>query len=183
MKKIVLYIIILITSINMMAQENSRKFDFKIGAGYGFMGNGDLTAHCFENELNYKLNNYFSASVGVNIGRSAVYKFNHNDYLYGSINMYISPFRNNKINNFKIGAGYILVNETISYLSATFYYYDTYMEKFAYTTSTRNGFNIIIEDEYLIHSKYLVGGKLFTTAGFEGAGIVSGGMIKLGIVF
>ncbi len=116
MKRIILTIslIILITNIN--AQDYSNKFDVKFGTGLGFMGSGDKMALCFENELTYKINSYFSTSALVGIGRNlADHKYSHNDYLLGSLNLFVSPFRNNRRNNFKIGAGYTLINETASY--------------------------------------------------------------------
>ena len=43
MKKTILFAIALFITLNMNAQENTHKFDFKIGTGLGFMGSGDLT--------------------------------------------------------------------------------------------------------------------------------------------
>ena len=182
MKKTLLILILTTVILNVTAQEQTHKFDFKIGSGLGFMGSGDLTALCFENELNYKLNNYFSTSIGLGIGRSVEFKENHNDYLQGSLNFFISPFRNDKRNNFKLGLGYTRINETVTYLSSSYYYPDTYINKFEYSGISINGFNMIIEDEYKITSRFLIGCKLFMTGGIEEGGIVSGGMIKLGIV-
>ena len=45
-----------------------------------------------------------------------------------------------------------------------------------------NGFSLILEDEYMIGSRFLLGGKLFVTGGVDEGGIVSGGMIKPGIL-
>jgi len=182
MKKTVLIFITLITVFNVTAQVNTHKLDFKIGSGIGFMGDGDLTALCLENELNYKLNSYLSTSISLGVARSLVNENRHNDYLQGSLNLFISPFRNNRLNNFKIGAGYTRVNEAISYWASSFYYNDTYIKKYEYSTSTINGFNVIVEDEYMISSRFLIGGKLFVTGGIEEGGVVSGGMIKLGIL-
>ena len=181
MKKTILFAIALFITLNMNAQENTHKFDFKIGTGLGFMGSGDLTALCFENELNYKLNNYFSTSISLGIGRSIEFIEDHNDYLQGSLNLFISPFRNDKRNNFKIGLGYTRINETSTYLSGTYILLGTTMNKFDYSSGSINGFNMIIENEYSITSRFLIGGKLFVTGGIDEGGIVSGGMIKLGI--
>lgn len=182
MKKTFIVIILSTVILNMTAQERTQKFDFKIGSGLGFMGSGDLTALCFENELNYKLNNYFSTSISLGIGRSVEFKDNHNDYLQGSLNLFISPFRNDKRNNFKLGLGYTRINEAVTYLSSSYYYPNTYLNEFEYSGTSINGFNMIIENEYKITSRFLIGCKLFVTGGIEEGGIVSGGMIKLGIV-
>ncbi len=182
MKKTIIIIIALVATLSLTAQENTQKFDFKIGSGLGFMGSGDLIALCFENELNYKLNNYFSTSLSLSMGRSVEFKGRHNDYLQGSLNIFISPFRNDKRNNFKIGLGYTRINETVTYLSSSYSYPDTYINEFKYWGSSINGFNMIIENEYKITSRFLIGGKLFVTGGIDEGGIVSGGMLKLGIV-
>ncbi len=181
-RKSLLSFLILSLSMCLYAQENEKNMDLKFGTGIGFMGSGDLTSFCFENELNYKLNHYFSSSVSIGIGRSVKYRDNHNDYLQGSLNLFISPFKNNKQNNFKIGVGYTLINETVSYLSSSYYYNNVRINNYEYSAETINGFNVIIENEYKINSKFLIGGKLFMTAGIEQGGIVNGGMIKFGIV-
>ncbi len=182
MKKTTFIIIAFIASICLSAHSQTHKLDFKIGSGLGFMGSGDLTALCFENELNYKLNNYFSTSVSLGLGRSIEYKTDHNDYLQGSLNLFISPFRNDMRNNFKIGLGYTLINESVTYLSSSYYSPNTYTNDFKYYSDIINGFNMIVENEYKITSRFLVGAKLFVTGGIDEGGIVSGGMIKLGIV-
>jgi hypothetical protein len=182
MKRTIFFIIAITIMSSLIAQEKTSKLDFKIGSGLGFMGSGDLTALCFENELNYKLNNYLSTSISLGIGRSVEFIENHNDYLQGSLNLFISPFRNDKRNNFKIGLGYTRINETVTYLSGSHYYQGTLMDKFEYSGSSINGFNMIVENEYKITSRFLVGGKLFMTGSIDTGGIVSGGMIKLGIV-
>ncbi len=182
MKKTIILIITAALIISLNAQEKVHKFDFKIGSGLGFMGSGDLTALCFENELNYKLNNYFSTSLSLGIGRSKEYKERHNDYLQGSLNLFISPFRNDKKNNFKIGLGYTRINVTVASFSSSYYYPDTYINQYNYNASSINGFNMIIENEYKISSRFIIGGKLFVTGGIEEGGIVSGALIKLGIV-
>ena len=182
MKKTIIFIISIVITLNLTAQEKTHKFDFKIGSGLGLMGSGDLIALCFENELNYKLDNYFSTSISLGIGRSIEFNKRHNDYLQRSLNLFISPFRNDKKNNFKIGLGYSRINETVTYLSSWYYYPDTYIDKFEYSGSSINAFNMIIENEYKITSRFLIGGKLFMTIGIEEGGIISGVMIKFGYV-
>lgn len=182
MKRTIFFIIAATVIFNLTAQEKTPKLDFKIGTGLGFMGSGDLTALCFENELNYKLNNYFSTSISLGFGRSIEFIERQNDYLQGSFNLFISPFRNDKRNNFKLGLGYTRINEAVTYLFSSFQYPNTYLNEFKYSGVSINGFNMIIENEYKITSKFLIGGKLFMTGGIEDGGIVSGGMIKLGIV-
>ena len=83
---------------------------------------------------------------------------------------------------YELGLGYTRINEAVTYLSSSYYYPNTYLNEFEYSGTSINGFNMIIENEYKITSRFLIGCKLFVTGGIEEGGIVSGGMIKLGIV-
>ena len=189
MKKTGFLLIALALGLSLTAQVNTHKLDFKTGTGFGFMGSGDLTALCFENELNYKLNSYFTTSVSVGIGRTVKDIYRHNDYFQGSLNLFISPFKNTRRNNFRIGGGYTLINETSLYNPSMYdhminrtFKEEKYNNGFDYMTRMVRGFSMILEDEYLINSKFLIGGKLFVTGGEREGGVVSGGMIKLGIL-
>jgi len=185
MKRTIFIIIAVAIMSSTIAQEKTSKLDFKIGSGLGFMGSGDLTALCFENELNYKLNNYLSTSISLGLGRSLEFVERQNDYMQGSLNFFVSPFRNDKRNNFKIGLGYTRINEAVTYASSA---YSTSSQsnytinQYQYSGILINGFNMIIENEYKITSRFLVGGKLFMTGSIDTGGIISGGMLKLGIV-
>ena len=179
MKKIGLIIIAILLVLSVSSQDNISKLDFKVGAGVAFMGLGDSEVISFENEFNYKINNYITTSISMGIGRSIDNKINHNDYIQGSLNMFISPFRNDKKNNFKLGAGYTLISETRAYSSNGINELDS---QYSYHSRTLNAFSIIIEDEYLISEKFLIGAKLFSTASISQGGIVGGAMLKLGIL-
>ena len=64
MRKLI-FILSVTLSLTLFSQENSSKFDFRIGAGSSFMGSGDMTTTAFENELNYRVNNYFTISPSI----------------------------------------------------------------------------------------------------------------------
>lgn len=170
----------------MFSQTNPHKFDIKLGTGTGFMGSGDVMAMCFENELTYKLNHYFSTSLNVGIGRTFVSTTEHNDYLLGGLNLFISPFRNNNRNNFKIGGGFNLINETNAYATSSLnsdkYPMGMYNSGFDYRTHYITGFSAIVENEYMITSRFLIGVKGFITGSINDGGIISGGMLKFGIL-
>ena len=190
MKKIFFLTIIVIHFLSISKivaqQDYSNKFDFKFGTGIGFMGWGDLLAVCFENELNYKINDYFTTSVGLGYGRNignGNYVFEqHNDYLLGSLNGFISPFRNNRRNNFRIGGGYTYLNQATSYIAAIYHfpYEDIRYVKDSYSAHC---FNVIVEDEYRITTRLMIGAKLFYTGDIKdgGSGELFGGLIKFGV--
>ncbi|GHT19958.1 hypothetical protein FACS189429_8010 [Bacteroidia bacterium] len=178
-KKTVLIFLLSICIAGLSAQTYSNKFDLKIGTGLGFMGWGDRITMGFENELNYKVNNYFTAAIGIGTGRSINNAEGQNDYLQGSISVFISPFKNNGRNNFRIGGGYTYINETTTYIGMI-YYVPYYSIRYTYATQSHNAFNIIVENEYRINARFLIGVKAFTTGRIDG-GILSGGMVKLGV--
>jgi hypothetical protein len=167
-------------------QDYSNKFDLKIGVGIGFITWGDLLGVCFENELNYKINKYFTAAASFGIGRNIANSHDasedHNDYLQGSVNIFVSPFRNNRRNNFKIGAGYTFIHQTTAYA-----WYTNLVDNYKlYTKDKRfdHCFNVIIEDEFKITPRLMIGAKLFLTGNLnikQGAEMW-GGLIKFGVV-
>ena len=186
MKKIVVIILIVLSPISyLLAQQDySHKFDLKIGNGLGFMGWGDVTVVSFENELNYRINNYFTTAVSIGIGRGTQndeFK-RHNNYLQGSVNVFVSPFRNNKINNFRIGGGYSYINEVAAGIGGI-RYYPVYEEDYYKDEYSVHCYNIIIEDEFKITTRLMIGAKFFLTGNFrEGYAEIWGGMIKFGVV-
>lgn len=150
-QRIFLLSIALFFALNTKAQENTHKFDFKVGYGYGFLMMPVMYTFGIENELNFKLNNYFSTSISIGYGKSDHGVDIHSDYVIGSANIFISPFKNNKSNNFKIGSGYSFFNLTDIYLL------DGWSEYYSYFSGTVGGFNVIFEDEQMIFSKFLIG--------------------------
>ena len=178
-------VIVIMSSLNILAQEYSNKFDFKTGTGLAFIGYGDGIIYSFENELNYKINNYFSTAVSIGLGRGgniveeAFESGSQGDYFLGSISVFFSPFKNNKRHNFKLGGGYSFFNFTQVYVGGL--YHQTREKTYDYFGVSDNLFNIILEYEYRINSRFMIGGKLFTAATYSGGADVTGGLIKFGI--
>ncbi len=161
------------------AQERISKFDFKFGTGFGFMGSGDMRTLSLENELNYKINNYLTAAASLGYGKGERGVHDHTAYLMGSVNVFVSPFKNNKRNNFRIGGGASVFNHTNVYMISWNDRDGATYEIFKVKTT---GFNVIIEDEQRIGSHLLIGAKLYMTAGLAQGGIVSGAMLKVGVL-
>ena len=173
-------VITIVSSLNISAQEYSNKFDFKTGTGMVFLGTGDGIIYSFENELNYKINNYFSTAISIGLGRGGsierVEMGTQDDYFLGCINAFFSPFKNNKRHNLKLGSGVSYFNQAhihVVRLSTRDLAYDGWSEIL---------YNIILEYEYRINSRFMIGGKLFTTGSFSGGGgDITGGLVKFGI--
>jgi hypothetical protein len=175
MKKIIIFLFICSLTISASAQKPS--IDYLFGTGFGFMGSGDMITLSFENELNLNITRHLAIAGSLGYGKSDLGVHIHTDYLMGSLNVFVSPFGNERSNNFRIGGGASVFSYTSfyeqSWSSETGSVYDFYRRR---TT----GFNVILEDEQLIGSRLLIGGKLYLTGGVKQGGILSGAMIKVG---
>jgi len=181
MKRIIL-ILCLMSSLNFVyAQEHTHKIAFNVGSGLLIeQGNG---VFCIENELSYKFNNYISGSVSAILGRELGSEATN--YLLTGTNCFVSPFKNNKRNNFKIGLGlgFGFLDRSVT---ASIYVADGDNPYYQYSCTTsieRTSALIatfIIEDEYWLNSRFSIGGKLFFT-GFPREGFMGGMMVKLGV--
>ena len=175
-------VVLLFVSIQLFSQEKPSRFDLRIGSGVTFMSGGDVFSVGFENELNYKLNDYFtsSASIGYTLGILEYVSTIHS--ISGNLNMFLSPFKNIKKNDFRIGLGLSYMSQTDGktivhwYEGTPYAYYET--ERFM---TNEFGMNIILENTYAIKDKYLIGFKLFTQAYAHQSN--SGAYLKFGIRF
>ena len=161
------------------AQERNSKFDVKFGAGFGFMGSGDMLTLSLENELNYKINNFFTVAASFGYGKGERGVHDLTAYTMGSVNVFVSPFRNNKRNNLRIGGGASVFNHTNVYTKS---WNDQDGSTYDFFRNKTTGFNVILEDEQRIGSHLLIGIKAYMTAGAAQGGIVSGAMIKAGVI-
>lgn len=163
------------------AQDNQKKFDVKFGVGTSFLGSGDMTTINFENELNYKFSQYFSTSFTLNYGKSISGVYETSSYIQENLNIFISPFKNSRKNDFRVGTGFSIMN-----ISDTFVYQEEYGSgtepSITYNFDKRNslGFNIIIENTYSINDKFLIGLKLFSQP-YTNGDINSGILLKCGL--
>lgn len=164
---IVTFVLILFV-LQVSGQEMMNKFDLRLGAGISLLGSGDMLTFNYENELNYQLNQYFTGALSVNLGRSNLGVGQSASFTQGNLNIFISPFKNSKQIDFRLGTGIT--------------YYHVSDVDFNYEFDKRNaiGFNIIIENTYLFTDKWLAGLKLFTQP-YANGDINTGVVLKLGM--
>jgi len=178
-KYLVIVLFVIATQLN--AQDKQTKFDVKFGVGISLLGTGDMTTINFENETNYKISQYFSTSFTLNYGRSNSGVYETSSYIQGNLNIFISPFKNNRKNDFRIGTGFSIMN-----ISDSYYFLQEcgvgieQTSPYHFDKRNSSGFNIIIEDTYSINEKYLIGLKLFTQPYFNGD-LNSGVLLKFGL--
>jgi hypothetical protein len=137
--------------------------------GTSLLGTGDMHTLMLENELNYFISNSFATSISLGYGRSNYGVFETASFVQGNLNIYFSPFKNNKKNDFRIGTG-------LSYYNVS----DGSERSSDYQTRNSVGVNIILEHTYLLTERLRLGVKAFTQP-YENGDINSGVLLKMGI--
>jgi len=107
MKKLIFVILFCLLNVFAFAQEKST-LDFKLGVGRAVLGSGDYWLYRFEGELTKKWNKLISSSVAINVGIGYDNQIflRHANSFHADLNVFISPFGNQRANNFKIGTGF-----------------------------------------------------------------------------
>lgn len=180
MKRYILILFILST-IHLIAQEDNSKFDIRFGTGVSLLGSGDMGALNIENELNYNFNKYFASSLSVNYGRSNSGVYVSSSFIQGNLNLFVSPFKNTRKNDFRIGTGFSMMNisETYKVLARCGVGLDD-IEPIYFNARNSCGFNVIVENTYSLGDKLLVGIKLFSQV-YSNEDINSGVLLKFGL--
>jgi len=168
-------------SLPVIGQEKSNKLDLRIGAGISFMATGDMKTFNYENEINYKLSPYFTSSASIVLGRSNYGSLETASFTQGNLNFYISPFKNNRRFDFRIGTGLTYYGISDAYQSFVKYENGVLVD-LDYSFDKRNSFgcNLIIENSYLLTNRLSIGLKLFTQP-YLNKDINSGLLLKLGL--
>lgn len=178
---LILSILCFSTWIQIVAQDETNKLDFRLGTGVSLLGSGDMITFNYENELNLKLNQFFTSSLSINLGKSNQGVSELATFIQGNVNIFISPFKNFKRNDFRVGTGLTFYNISDAYVSFLQYENDVLVDR-DYVLDHRQslGWNLIIENTYLLSEKFLVGLKLFTQP-YNNGDINTGVMLKIGI--
>jgi len=178
MKKL-FFILMILLSIEAMSQTDPCKYYFLFGGGTSLLGTGDMKTLMFENEADVILNHYAAFGISIGYGRSNRGVYETASFVQGNLNGYISPFRNNRKNDFRIGAGLGLMNisdaRAVSSIMVDGEIYDDY----GFRTRNAFGVNIVLEDNYSITERFTLGIKLFTLP-YKGD-INSGVLFRLGV--
>ena len=167
-------------AITAKTQNSESKLDLRFGIGRALLGTGDMRAIMFENELNLNLNEYFVLGGGLGFGKSDYGVFDQASFIQVNTNIYYSPFRNNRKNDFRIGTG--LSWYSVSDVNIISFYingqrYDSDVE-----LDSRNsiGYNVILENTYSITEKMMLGLKVFFQA-YQSSDVNSGVLLKIGV--
>ncbi|GAA4845100.1 hypothetical protein [Algivirga pacifica] len=174
--------LLFICSTTVYAQEKPSRLDFRFGVGTSLQGSGDMITLSFDNELNYRLNNYFATSLSISHGKSESGVFKMGSFIQGNLNAFVSPFRNNRRNDFRLGIGLGVQNYVYSYIQSEEYINGQLIQSPVYRDKNGLGRNIIIENTFALTQRLLLGLKLYNQ--FYNSGDVNTGiMLKAGVQF
>lgn len=169
-------------SIPLLAQEDIKDLDIRFGVGKTILGSGDMLTLAFENEINYRVNPYFTTALSVGYGRSNLGVFETASYVQGNLNGFVSPFKNTRRNDFRIGGGLSWYNVSdYAWLGASYGPGGEILEEeYEFDIRSSYGYSFILENTFALSDKYLLGLKLFTQPYFNGD-INSGLFLKFGV--
>ena len=160
---------------------NASKFILKLSGGAGIAGTGDMQMVLLENSLDFKINNYFTPSISVMYGKSDKGVFLTSSMIQGNVNLFFSPFKNNKVNNFKIGTGISFMNISNFYETARFFEAGAYLySEYAFDKYNTTGLNIILEDDYQLTNRFMIGLKVFTRM-YQNGDLIIGTTVNFGV--
>lgn len=149
--------------------------DAKLGIGASFLGTDDMLIGKAEGEVTRKWNRIVSNSVALGIGYGDSKLYNSTFHLrtftaHLDANVFVSPFGNRGIYNFKLGAGPSLMYVT-----------DTYSRRDNPLRENRLslGFSMIVENEVAVTDQYLIGLKMMVQPYLNGD-IASTLLLKFG---
>jgi hypothetical protein len=180
MKNLFLCIMVFL-AMNLTAQCNYTRFDFRFGYGTSLLGTGDYRMSVFENELNYHHNNFLAGSISLNYGRGGFEVYRISSFIQGNINVHITPFGMKKRNEFRIGTGLSYIDIKESDITENVYEQGKIIRtEYNFNKEHSYGANLILEDAYTFKNRFLIGAKIFLQPYLNG-NINSGMMLKLGM--
>ena len=180
MKKLVLLTTLMFLGIICKAQESASKLDVRLSFGTSLLGTGDMQTLMIENELNLKLSKYWAVSGGLAYAKSNNGVFEQASFIQANTNIYISPFKNDGNNDFRLGTGLSWYGVSDVHLSSATYKNDQFFYKeYKFDNRKSIGLNVIIEHTYLLTAKSMIGIKLFSQP-YQNGDINSGILLKFG---
>lgn len=168
MRIAILFVCLIFASVS-FAQTKKSNVDLRFGVGTSLLGTGDMQTLMFENEVNVKLNRFIALGGGIAYAKSDNGVFETASFTQLNTNVYFSPFKNEKRNDFRVGTG--LSWYAVSDAHLQFLYYtpnsDVVREEYEFDNRNSFGFNVLLENTYTLSDRYLIGLKAFTPALFQ----------------
>lgn len=157
------------------------KLDLKLGAGVALSGSGDMLMTLIDNSLDWRATPYFTPSVSLLYGKSDRGLNLTSSLLQGNLNLFFSPFRNTRRNNFRIGTGLSVMGISNVYESGRTYIDGQFAySEYAIEKDRTFGLNVLIEHEILLGDRCLLGLQAYTKM-YQSGDILTGAMVKMGV--
>lgn len=159
------------------AQGNHKRIDLRFGAGTTRLGSNRYVGTT-EMEINRKFTPYWAVGVSLAYGRNVSDQFRHTSFEQSNVNFFISPFRNNRKNDFRMGAGLSYYDMAEAFATGMLYNpleirYDSYK-------TNSFGFNLIIENSYMLNGRFFIGIKA-SAQPYLNKGVNYGATLKAGV--
>ena len=190
MKNLILIMLVLWGNFAFAQEKKQSTIDFKLGIGYAQFGTGDYGMTRFEAEITKKWNKWLSTSAAINtgIGYNNPPFFYQVNALHGDLNVFISPFGNQRRNNFKLGTGFTAVYANVTAQTGKRNVYNeetrtiTEVEYFNTETRRTTGFSMILENELSVTERFLLGAKVLVQP-YSNGDILAGFTFNIGMKF
>lgn len=181
MQKLTLVILTFLCLNSLNAQNATSDTDLRAGTGLALLGSGDMWAHQLDVEFNQTFSPLFTYGFSAALGRSNSGVYETASFFQTNANIFLSPFRNDRQNDFRIGTGlsYNWVSDAFIQ-SRQFDQGQVVSETIIFDQRNTLGVNIIIENTFSISEQLLLGLKLFSQPYFNGD-INSGVLLKFGV--
>lgn len=180
MKNQLLILLMLALTSSAFAQQTPSKFELKLGLGASLLGTGDMQTILLDNELNYKLNPYFTISGGITFARSNRGAYESSSYGQGNVNLFFSPLKNTGSHDLRIGTGLSYIRVSDTWQSQFFQENGEWVEHYGFEDRAALGVNGILEYSFAITENLSLGAKTFLQV-FGNQDLNTGAVLTLGI--
>ena len=179
MKRIFIVFGILLYSALLSAQTS--KLELRAGLGTSFLGTGDMRTTTLENEIYVALNDFFNVGGGLAVAHSNRGVFEQASFVQVNTNLFISPFRNNRRFDWRLGTG-ISWYGISDVRPVSFKHENGSLVHAEYQLDRRNapGINAITEVSYMLNDRVFTGVKLFSQF-YTNGDRNSGAMLRVGL--
>lgn len=163
-------------------QNMANKLYYNVGSGISILGFGDVRTVNFQNELDYKINKYFSTSLSFIHGQGLKsYGTPTLNIVQANANILCSPFGNHRIWNLRLGSGISYHrNNAIRVTERTLVNGEIVEIRYREDRKRGWGYNIIIDNTFRLNSRYIAGYRVYTRPYLNGE-INTGILVRMGI--
>jgi hypothetical protein len=152
----------------------------QIGAGLLLAGTGDVVCRQMETELSVKLNNYFTFAGNITFGKSVGSDFDQSAFYQFNTNILVSPFKNSRKNDFRIGTGLSISDVTDVYDTERMFENNQLVyTKAVIDKRTSTGVNFILDYQHQASQRFIVGARLINQQ-YTNGDINTGFLVRMG---